>query len=277
MVKVVRIADDDDENDNDEDTPGRIPRSLRGQPPSLPTNYSMQVISAVRFAPLIDRPLIQTIIPTQVWDTSIHRHYPDSFRQSCREIMLCSSASIVQPPPNPTIQTNVAAKLPKALWMEILSYTDRNWFQKLPVANESLLRQRLVEEQAAARRDRRARLSAEANLELVERERDMYRLMALQLQTQLQSRNDSMEEMDSVIASEAFTSEPLVVRLGRLSALVRRLQESSHSEDASESDDGDEEVMSLDDDDSESGSEAVSPANRMMQPRTVSIAGHDEV
>jgi len=96
--------------------------------PLPPTEFTQQVLSGVRFAALLQHPNIDTILPSTVWNPSIHHQYPDSFRNSCREILLCSNAAKEQnPPPVKRIENvNVAGLLPRVLWMDILSYTHRD-------------------------------------------------------------------------------------------------------------------------------------------------------
>lgn len=89
--------------------------------------FSHHVISGVRFAPLIAYPSIETVIPARIWNPTIHSLFPDSFRDSCKALLLCSIAEFGQPIiPQPTQQLNVASMLPKAIWMEIMSYTHRD-------------------------------------------------------------------------------------------------------------------------------------------------------
>ena len=100
LVKVVMISRDDED-------------------------FTQQVLSGVRFAPLLHFPRMETIIPSTVWNPSIHNDYPDSFRASCKELLLCSNSEIVQPR-HRVPQMNLAAMLPKVLWMEVMSFTHRS-------------------------------------------------------------------------------------------------------------------------------------------------------
>lgn len=89
--------------------------------------FNTRVISGVRFAPLLTNPSIQTVIPARIWDPSKHTMYPDSFRGACNQLLLCSNASRNQPVKVcPTNKVNAASMLPRALWVEILSFTHRN-------------------------------------------------------------------------------------------------------------------------------------------------------
>lgn len=116
-----------------EDELVKIVRSL--SPPTSPSTalgssqeFSHQVLSGVRFAPLLAFPEIETVIPARIWNPSIHKYFPESFRNSCKEILLCSHAKSIQPvrPQQPKTLVNVASMLPRALWMEVLSFTHRD-------------------------------------------------------------------------------------------------------------------------------------------------------
>ena len=123
LVKVTRIGSRTSTKRNsvtmmDTDDPNPLP----------PSEFTQQVLSGVRFSSLLQRPNICTVLPSTVWNPSIHYQYPDSFRDSCREILLCSNAPRHQKPrPVPPKSTeNAAGLLPRVLWMEILSYTHRD-------------------------------------------------------------------------------------------------------------------------------------------------------
>ena len=257
LVKVVRIGDFENAGTSTEQSPP--PSSQRGLP--LSGDFSLQIISGVRFAPLLQQPMIRTTLPSRVWSPEVHVHYPETFRRACKQLLLCSHASPNQPPPVlANAGKNVAALLPRAVWIEILSYTRSDWFDE-PRLNSEFLRRRLHEAQIAAHRDREARAEAEARLHLVERERDIYRLLALRWQRRLQAvasersghaaaaaggDGESIPGLDDVAAAAVFAAdEPLMGRLGGLGAMIRRFQEDSDDDD----DDDDEE-------DEEDGNEA---------------------
>ena len=89
--------------------------------------FKHQVLSGVRFSPLISNPRLKTVIPARLWTPSLHKFYPDSFQQSSKALFLCSRANYnqhIEPPPRKKV--NAASLLPRALWMEILSYTHRD-------------------------------------------------------------------------------------------------------------------------------------------------------
>jgi len=164
-------------------------------------DLATQVISGVRFASLVSTPDFKTVLPSRVWRPSIHQSYPESFRLASKELMLCSHSSYEQPLPEEVrmgSQINLAAILPRFVWMEILSYTHRNWFEP-PHSDENFLRHRLKEEQINCRRAHEARMEAEARCQTAERERDVYRMLArrwqsrIQVLLQQQNRNNSTD------------------------------------------------------------------------------------
>jgi len=174
LIKVVRIGNSSTSDDDMESTEGEV-------------EFTHQFISGVRFASLLNSPAIPTVIPSRVWSPDVHLSFPDTFRQASVQLLLCSAANHIQPPlPTPAVRVNLAAMLPKVLWMEILSFTHRNWFEQEQSENE-LLRRRLIEEQTALKRAQQARLEAEARCHMMERERDVYRLLARRWQSRLQT------------------------------------------------------------------------------------------
>ena len=164
------------------------PRSLHGHPPPLSSDFSLQVLSSVRFFPLSERPDMPVTLPTPMWSPERHSLYPESFRQTAKTILLCSRAQEIQPI-LPKENRNVACKLPGFIWMEIFSYTRHDWFEK-EVPEEALLRKRLCEEHARNQVHQRRVEELESRLQEAEREKEVYRLMTLRLQRRLQSASD---------------------------------------------------------------------------------------
>jgi protein-L-isoaspartate O-methyltransferase len=233
LVKVVKIGSSRDGNDSED--------------------FTQQVLSGVRFASLLHYPKLETIIPSTIWSPSVHNYYPDSFRASCKEILLCSNSGYVQPRQAVSErQINLAAMLPRVLWLEIMSYTHRSWFE--PAKSETaFLRQRLLEEQADAQRAHQARLEAEARLHAAERERDVYRLLANRWQSRLQAllrgrgRNAASaasEEDDAVVATRSDMETALDTILnenGRRAIVVSAALRRFHA-DSDEDEDHDSEM-----------------------------------
>lgn len=102
----------------------KITRSVS---PDASQQFVEEIVSGVRFAPLLDTPHIKTIIPAQLWSPSVHQYYPKSFQESCKTLLMCSTSNLEQPVvPQPRQRINTAAMLPKAVWMEILSFTHKD-------------------------------------------------------------------------------------------------------------------------------------------------------
>ena len=124
LVKVVRvgsIALESEASSLEDDSEHRSMTGLNGE-------FTSQILSGVRFAPFVIHPPTKTIIPSNVWNPSIQRFYPSDFQRASMELLMCSNSELVQPlprVPSPDERFNAAAMLPKALWMEILSYTHR--------------------------------------------------------------------------------------------------------------------------------------------------------
>jgi hypothetical protein len=291
LVKVFRLS-------SNHSTPSRSaapPRRSRGQSSRLSEDFSQQVISGVRFAPLVRNPAMPTVLPSRIWSPEVHASYPATFRAACKQILLCSHASPNQPPPETrTSGVNVAAKLPRALWMEVLSYARQDWFEQ-PRPEDELLRRRLEEAQRAAQRANEARTEAESRLRLMERERDVYRLLAQRWQSRLQTvmgermetgtsaesglgDDDVFAGIDEVAAAAVFgASEPFILRWG---PIVRRYQrngeEGDEEEDGgAESDDGnsdDDDHDDMDEDSDSSSDEADTMNDESMDSTAASSA-----
>jgi protein-L-isoaspartate O-methyltransferase len=242
LIKVFRVAK------SDAPSISSVTRGLRGRFTSLSEDFTQQVISGVRFAPLLKSPSIETKIYCRIWNPLIHRNYPESFRKSCKEILLCANANAKQPPEPARERANAAATLPKSLWMEVLSYTRRDWFEH-PQSELDLLRRQLAEQKQAVQRAQEARLEAETRLRVAERERDGLRLLTTRLQSRLQAVENGEEVDYNASASrdlETFINDPFLLR--GIGALIRRFQQ-----DSSEDED-DEEDAGADRDQFESGS-----------------------
>jgi hypothetical protein len=296
LVKVVRLRGSGDQPDMTD----HVPRSFRGRPPALLEDFAQHIISPVVFAPLLQKPSMRTVIESRVWDPSINYSYPESFRKSCREILLCNQAPKLQPPPKvPIAQINVASQLPKDLWVKILSFAQRDWFDP-PESEVGALQRQLEAERQAVQRARNAQRDAETRLHIVERERDGFRLLALRWRTRLQaaseqqqgtfpSLNDELLALDDVMQ---LFSDPEMIRLGGINAVIRRLHDDSSDDDEEEQDDessdeGQEAMDAESDDEMSTGSmedatadlppqdASVEAAIQFRSARTVSIASSD--
>lgn len=150
--------------------------------------FSQQVLSGVRFAPLATTPKINTILPARIWSHKIQEYYPNSFQQAIVNVLMCSNSSHKQlaPRSKPLKECiNVATLLPRALWFEIFSYTHRKWFISRKY-EEEFLQRLLQEERRNTAREQKIRIDAEARCKVAEKERDVYLMLARHWQSRLQ-------------------------------------------------------------------------------------------
>ena len=99
-----------------------------GQGENCNNEFNQQVLSGVRFAPLLKHPIMPTIIPARGWAPNRHRYFPDTFQKATTELLMCSNSAFAQPLPKPKMPVegaNAAAMLPRVMWTEILSFTHR--------------------------------------------------------------------------------------------------------------------------------------------------------
>jgi len=185
LVKVVRIGDLTGE------VPGSTITAYNGRrypnPNYVGSGFTQQVLTSVRFAPLVLNPRIETVIPGRVWTPSNQKYYPEAFKEATNQLFMCSNSNVVQPIPPPKKtedRINFAAMLPKVIWMEILSFTHRKWFDS-EETEMSRTKKRLFEEQSNASKAYVAQLDAERRCLVAEKERDVYRLLAKRWQSRL--------------------------------------------------------------------------------------------
>uniref|UniRef100_A0A7S1Z0L7 Protein-L-isoaspartate(D-aspartate) O-methyltransferase n=1 Tax=Trieres chinensis TaxID=1514140 RepID=A0A7S1Z0L7_TRICV len=234
LMKVVRIgplaqtdgasslSNPDDGSTAEEDTDNESSSNINNE-------FTQQVLSGVRFAPLLTHPVIPTVIPARGWAPDRHRYFPDTFQRATTELLMCSNSVLAQPPPRPrrpTERINAASMLPRVIWIEILSFTHRKWFE--PEKNETeYLKKRLLEEQANAARAQQARLEAEARCHVAERERDVYRLLARRWQSRLHLilQQQRQEPADDLVGGEETAA---ILGLG---AMLRRVAGEEEGED----------------------------------------------
>jgi hypothetical protein len=101
-------------------------------------------------------------------------------------LLLCSSSEYVQPEPRPRERINLAATLPRDVWLHIISFTNRKWFEPKNTHVEFLQR-RIVEEQKIAIAAQKALAQAHAQCLAAEHERNLYRHLARRLNARLQA------------------------------------------------------------------------------------------
>ena len=220
-----------------------------GSSSGLSQEYTSQILSGVRFAPLIPSP-IKTLIPSREWSPSLQTGYPSEYKQASMQLMLCSSSELVQPPPkflSREERFNAAAMLPKSIWFHILSYTHRKWFEPDLDENEYLKR-RLREEKAKVANAQRKQREAEERCRAADRERVVYRLLARRWQSRLNmvlSQNDNQVAHAQDQAAEELTDLlDTASNITSLAALRGLLQELSGQYDSDGDDDDDDGAIS---------------------------------
>ena len=200
LVKVVRVGSISLELEGDvtmetEDGGSSLAGMAGGE-------FTSQILSGVRFAPLSTSLIKNTVIPAKVWNPLVQSGYSAEFKRASMQLLLSANSALIQPLPRQPRQRerfNVAAMLPKTIWLEILSFTHRkcrahpvvfvdarNLTISLvllclsllcplgfaPEQNEAdYLRRRLREEKAKVANAERMRREAEERCLAVERER----------------------------------------------------------------------------------------------------------
>jgi hypothetical protein len=207
LVKVVRVGNISLEVEGDLATNEGGNSSLAG----LDQEFTSQILSGVRFAPLVAKPSMSTVIPANIWNPLTQAGYPSEFKRASKHLLMCSNSEFIQPlprVPSEDERTNVAAMLPKTLWLEILSYTHRKWFE--PEQTESdYLRRRLREEKAKTAKAEKARREAEERCLAAERERAVYRLLARRWQSRLNVLLSQQERQADSIQEQEDAAEGL--------------------------------------------------------------------
>lgn len=243
-----------------------IPRSFRGRTPLLSRNFSTSVLSGVRFSPLLQSfPSEPLIIHSRIWEPELHHFYPDRFRDCCKQLLLCSNAPRMQ---GADLRFNAASLLPKALWMEVLSYTHRDWFEKTQ-SEEDLLRRRVQQLEFTLLQEQELRQDLEKRLRVAQGERDIY----LQLARTWQVRIERL--LGETLANEIFD--------GALVLMSRQVDDNDDGDETVASEDHDEaiEMDGLEEESFEEGIpmddvDAVMQSNILnissRQVRTVSIS-----
>jgi len=214
LVKVVRVGSISPELEGGPVTrTGEGGSSLAGMAGG---EFMSQILSGVRFAPLSISSVANTVIPANVWNPSVRSGYPSEFKRAGRQLLLSANSTLVQPLPRAPSQgerLNMAAMLPKTVWLEILSFTHRKWFA--PEQTEAgYLRRRLREEKAKVANAERVRREAEEMYLAVAKERAVYRLLARRWQSRLSTLLSQQESQGENIRHQEEAAGDLLDMLG---------------------------------------------------------------
>ena len=134
LVKIVRIGPisqrgkGTNAQSSDDDCIGYDPQPSSTSGSNLNNEFTQQILSGVRFSSLLTLPFMETVLPSRLWSPDLQQFFPDSFQRASMELLLCSNSGYIQPlppPKTPERRVNLAARLPRVIWLEILSYTHR--------------------------------------------------------------------------------------------------------------------------------------------------------
>ena len=102
----------------------KVTRSFSGAIDGI--EFKQDVISSVGFAQLKKEPSERMVIPAQIWEPVKMSFYPLSFRKSVTTLLMCSNAQTIQPfRQEERHHINFSSKLPREVWVYILSFTTR--------------------------------------------------------------------------------------------------------------------------------------------------------
>ena len=147
--------------------------------------------SRVVAAPLVDKK--RPCLPTPRWSPANHACFPDSFKKSAFAVLGlglgqrqkfngCGNGS-------GSGRSGLAHSLPSVLWIEVLSFTTRGWFEPKPSAEAKLATRLAIESKARAQAEATA-ASAQAKLKAAVKELAEYKALAQHLHGQLRDAHD---------------------------------------------------------------------------------------
>jgi len=207
MVKVIRMVSTPEKCHSN--SIGGYNEIFYKNPIFVGSDFTQEVIAHVCFAPLLRWPRVPNVIQARLWSPINHKYFPSTFTDATDQIFLCSESSVFQPLPPKKKQKdllNVAAMLPNALWLEILSFTHRKcksmYLFLILIKHPSYMfitiigfdnkrtdlfsmKKRLIEEQNNVAKAFAAKLDAERECLEAKRSRDVYRRLARRWQSRL--------------------------------------------------------------------------------------------
>eukprot|EP00614_Pseudopedinella_elastica_P009510 CAMPEP_0172604074 /NCGR_PEP_ID=MMETSP1068-20121228/24315_1 /TAXON_ID=35684 /ORGANISM="Pseudopedinella elastica, Strain CCMP716" /LENGTH=397 /DNA_ID=CAMNT_0013406017 /DNA_START=125 /DNA_END=1315 /DNA_ORIENTATION=+ len=149
-----------------------------------PHAFDMQVISGVRFVDLVKpNPITASadppgtppekqvpFLPTPVWSPASAARFPSAFKRGARAVLLVAGR----------------APVPHQVWLEVLGFTDRSWFDTAP-SEADKLRLRLALETKARLEAQQVARDAKRARRVAERECERFRSLASRLERQLRA------------------------------------------------------------------------------------------
>jgi len=130
------------------------------------------VLSGVRFVNMVNHPSVGVtpVLPTPVWTPQSACRFPASFKKSAKAIFLVAGR----------------APLPQHVWLEVMSFADRAWFDRKPTEADKLRLRLEIETKARFEAEEVAREAKRAR-SLAQRECERFRSIANRLERQLRS------------------------------------------------------------------------------------------
>uniref|UniRef100_A0A7S1FZ34 Protein-L-isoaspartate(D-aspartate) O-methyltransferase n=1 Tax=Corethron hystrix TaxID=216773 RepID=A0A7S1FZ34_9STRA len=189
LIKITRIP------------PVTCDRSSVGS--NMSDKFLKLVISGVRFAPALKYPVMQTVIPSKIWSQSNHIVFPPKFQNSVIAVLLSANAKNIQKKGSSTA-INLAATLPKVIWLEIIAFAHRKWFDT--DATEMQYLQRCLKN---------------------ERENTLVRRCHLQMESILDRSQDAIAILGSFSSNQGNSSSDTILVTGEETNAILRLREVS--------------------------------------------------
>jgi protein-L-isoaspartate(D-aspartate) O-methyltransferase len=149
--------------------------------------FSAQTISGVHFAPLLQTPEKSVLIPAMKWSTTNYHLYPPSFQSAAMTLLMCSNSKLIQIPKMdaPVARTNIAATLPNHVWLHIISFANRKWFDPQFCEVERLKKRLRMEQSLSSELESQNRL-LRGTQAILQHERDLYSSLIRRIRTEIQ-------------------------------------------------------------------------------------------
>eukprot|EP00613_Pedinella_sp_CCMP2098_P018883 CAMPEP_0171773058 /NCGR_PEP_ID=MMETSP0991-20121206/55073_1 /TAXON_ID=483369 /ORGANISM="non described non described, Strain CCMP2098" /LENGTH=505 /DNA_ID=CAMNT_0012378735 /DNA_START=284 /DNA_END=1801 /DNA_ORIENTATION=+ len=157
-------------------------RSRSSSISSEATSHSDSSAFSDSTGPLVKR---RARLPTPLWSPKTHVVFPVTFKRSALALMVMTTSR--------RFTESLPGSLPRALWLEILSFTSRSWFTP-PPSEVDRLRLRLTKESEARAEAEKALHEATRARRMAERECERYRLLAQQLEQRLTTAMNSQDQ-----------------------------------------------------------------------------------
>mmetsp|Transcript_20238 Transcript_20238/g.26352 ORF Transcript_20238/g.26352 Transcript_20238/m.26352 type:complete len:171 (-) Transcript_20238:370-882(-) len=149
------------------------------------TSFEVTVLCGVRFVELSpsssdSSPTILHLpkLPRTQWSPQTHAVFPQSFKKSSFAVLTAAN--------HQNLKYCGINKLPNSLWLEVLSFTSRGWFENAPSESETLRLKLSVQIKKRKKAEQEAEEANSARRE-AERECARWKGIAMRLERQLRS------------------------------------------------------------------------------------------